>query len=224
MQLGEQGRYAEALDAITHAIEIDPSKSRVQYNYAKLLLDRGERAGFGPDDLADAYAHFREAARLTPGWALPEVGMGLVLLREHRTLEAARQLEHSLALEPENIDALLAIGLLESQRGAPGEAQKFFARAVELDAQRPEAHYGLGQVLAEQGNLRGAVEQLAEAVRLRPVNAAAWSNRGALHARLGEVDAAVECFEQAARLEPDSPQAQENLAKVRQWQQQMTRP
>lgn len=224
MQLGEQGRYAEALDAMTHAIEIDPGKSRVQYNYAKLLLDRGERAGFGPDDLADAYAHFREAARLTPGWALPEVGMGLVLLRENRTDEAAQQLEHSLALEPENVDALLASGLLCSQRGATGDAQKFFARAVELDPQRPESHYGLGQVLAEQGNLRGAVEQLADAVRLRPDYPAAWSNRGAVHARLGDADAAVECFEQAARLEPNSPQAQENLAKVREWKRQLTRP
>ena len=220
MALGEQGRFDEAVDDLRHALDLASEKARVQFNYAKLLIDRGERNGFRPGATAEALAHFRTAAELQPGWAMPEVGIGVALLRENRPDEAQEHLERGLALDPRNADALCALGLLFSERRDLPRAQQHFDRAVALAPELPEVHYGLGRMLAEQGELRPAAAEFAEAVRLRPDYAAAWNNRAVVHARLGEIDQAIACFREVIRLEPDSPAARENLDKALQWQRQ----
>jgi tetratricopeptide (TPR) repeat protein len=220
LSIGSEGRYDEALAALRRALELDPAKSRVQYNYAKLLLDRGERDGYTPDDIADALAHFQEAARLLPGWAAPEVGIGVALWRNRRPEEALTHLERALAIEPRNIDALRALGTFYSERGELDRAREFLDQAVAQAPEQPEVHLALGRVMAEQGELLPAAAELAEAVRLRPDDAAAWNNSAVVYARLGQIDRAVECFRQVVRIEPDSPAAAENLAKALEWQRQ----
>ena len=117
LALGEQGRFDEAINDLKRAIEIEPGNARVQYNYAKLVIDRGERNGFRPGDVAEALPHFREAVRLQPGWSPPEIGIGVALLRDNRTDEAQIHLERGLALEPDNVEVLCALAVVLSERG-----------------------------------------------------------------------------------------------------------
>lgn len=220
LALGEQGRFDEAIDDLKRAIEIAPGNARVQYNYAKLVIDRGEKNGFRPGDVAEALAHFREAVRLQPGWSPPEIGIGVALLRDNRADEAQGYLERGLALEPDNVDVLCALAVVMSERGNLVQAQQHFEHAVAVAPERPDIHYSFGQLLAKQDKLRPAAEEFAEAVRLRPDYVAAWNSRAIMYARLGEIDRTVDCFREVVRLQPDSAEARGNLDKALEWQRQ----
>ena len=116
---------------------------------AKVILDHGERNGFRPGDLDEVIKHFQEAARLSPGWANPHVGIGAALFRDGRFAEASQQLSRALDIDPHNVDALHVLGVLNGEQGQLTQAQDCLQRALKIDASRAEIHFALGQVFFE---------------------------------------------------------------------------
>ncbi len=220
LALGAQGRHDEALEMLARALELDAGKSRVHYNYAKLLLDRGETRGFSPGDLEQAIQHFGEAGRLEEHWAAPHVGLGAARLRQQQFAAARDSLQDALAREPENVDALYTLGLLCIEEKEFSQAEQFLTHAVRLDPGRVAARLALGRVLAERGEMAKAAEEFAAAVALRQDDVAAWTELAVTRMKLGQVDSAVECFREIARLQPNSLDAQNNLRAVLEYQRQ----
>ena len=95
IRLGELGRFDEALEMLGEALRIDATKPRVDFNYGKILLDRGERRGLRPGELDEALARFRQASRLSPHWAEPYAGIAAVLAaRENSMMPAKTWITH----------------------------------------------------------------------------------------------------------------------------------
>ena len=192
-----------------------PNRPRVAYNYpGKILLDRGERIGFQPGDLDTIVSYFEQAAKISPEWASPHVGLGVAMFRAQRNDEALVSLNRALELQPDDMYALCTLGSLRTQQQQFAAAQQAYHRALAVRPDFAEAHCGLGVALSVSGQLRQAADEFTEAVRLRPAYAEAWNNLGITRAELREFDQAVACFREALHLIPDSQQVKANLAKV----------
>lgn len=79
---------------------------------------------------ADALVHYRAAAEVAGGRALPHVAIGAMLLRLARQREALDAYDRALALEPDNLDALsgrAAALLATGRRGDAEEVRKQIA-------------------------------------------------------------------------------------------------
>ena len=140
----------------------------MHYNYAKLLLDRGERDGYTPADIADALVHFHEAATLLPGWASPEVGIGVALCAQQAHGRGA-----AISSGPCRWTLITSTRCVLWERCGPSEGKprdraSSLKRLSPNALEQPEVHYALGRVLAEQGELQAAAAELAEAVRIAP--------------------------------------------------------
>ena len=81
LDLAAQQRFDEAFDQLNEAHRLAPDNAWVAFNYAKVVLDRGECDGLQPGDIDDAIRYFQDAAHLSPGWADPYVGLGVAYFR-----------------------------------------------------------------------------------------------------------------------------------------------
>lgn len=91
------GRGDEALDAFSHAVDVDPNNGLSQRNLALQYLQK--------DDFNNAVVHAREGVRLTPGDADAHTLLGLALIGQQKIDEALAEFRTSLQLRPTNNDA-----------------------------------------------------------------------------------------------------------------------
>jgi len=83
-------------------------------------------------DLRGAKRALREAARLDPARAAPQLNLGLVLHRSRELDAAERALRKAILLDPENSRAFAALGHLRFESGRRAEAADAYRRAVAL--------------------------------------------------------------------------------------------
>jgi tetratricopeptide (TPR) repeat protein len=102
--------------------------------------------------------HFQTALRKNPRLYVPNLFLGLNLLRQHKPKAAVPYLERAERLNPR--DAQAALGLARAYEGAGDlvKANGLFQRATEVDARDPDAWYGLGVTCLNIQ--KSAVEQL----------------------------------------------------------------
>ena len=89
---------------------------------------------------------FRQAIESSPEYVQARVNLALILAGRKEYPEARRQLSAAIALEPKNIKALTALGMIQEQTGDE-LAIESFRKVVELDPNVPESHLNLGIAL-----------------------------------------------------------------------------
>ena len=93
----EAGSPAEARDAYTRALELDPGHGGAHVNLGRLLHETG--------DVEGAERHYRGALEADPEDAVAAFNLGVALEDLGRLPDALAAYERSLELEPENPDA-----------------------------------------------------------------------------------------------------------------------
>ncbi|MBN2195878.1 MAG: tetratricopeptide repeat protein [Polyangiaceae bacterium] len=142
---------------------------------------------------------------------------------------AAELYRRALALNPDNIDALIFLGGLLSEGGRPVEARQHLAHALQLDPNSSTAHYNLGNALAAEKRYDEALESWQRAIDLDPKASGPRNNLGAVLLGLGRVAEAEASLRGAVEANPDDAQSHHNLANAlsrlgrreeasRQWQ------
>ena len=109
-----EGRFADAARSYDEALRLDPNYEPVRLNAAKAhynLANSTWREGH-PDD---AVREYRESIRWAPGDAGYQRALGMALLAQGRSAEAADAIRRSLAIDPQNAltHAVLARALLQ---------------------------------------------------------------------------------------------------------------
>jgi len=131
------------------AAQLRPKWVSAQVLLSKILLARGDVPG-ARRILERALAKSAADVDLRSAYAR--------LLVDVEELETAfRQFEQVLAREPENADALYALGLLGLQLGRDDESRRYFERLYRLGKKADEVAFYLGQVAEHQGDY-GAAE------------------------------------------------------------------
>ena len=123
--------------------------------------------------------------------------------------------EQALAIDPNNVRALMALGVkfyLPAALGVSGDpkgdlerADELESKALALDPDWTWPHDVKGDILRAQGRAEEAVAEHERALALDPSNVDADADLGFDYERLGEFDKSLEYFDKAIRASPYDP-------------------
>src|SRR5260370_788574 len=95
----------------------------------------------------------------------------------------------------------LGVAYMNQQR--PGDAQKYFEKALEADPKFPVARLNLGVSLLAQQKLEPAREALETAAQQLPKDAFAWYNLGLALKDLGEPEGGIPALQHSTEIAPN---------------------
>ena len=123
------------------------------------------------NDIAKALEVFSKAAERFSN--IPEIYFFLsVTARAAGDYDLAlKSLRRTLALKPENPDALALSGAILADRGESAEAERLLLRAINLDKNHFNSHHDLGRLLVRNRRYEESLPILQRASSLKPENA-----------------------------------------------------
>jgi protein O-GlcNAc transferase len=139
---------------------------------------------------------------------------GIQHLQAGRLREAEAVFREILAQEPNHVDALHVLGVIEGQAGRFDSAIELIRRSIELRPENAEALSNLGVALSDRGLLDEAIAAFRQAIRLKPALFDAHNNLGNCLREKKQFDEAIAELHEALRLNPRSAQAFNNLGNV----------
>jgi Flp pilus assembly protein TadD len=118
--------------------------------------------------------------------------------------------ERGLAVAPENVELLNALGFALFQQGKSKEAVVALEKAVAVDPQHWKSHNNLALAAIDIGEIELAEAHFRESLAIKP-QPAIYNDLGVVLERQGLHEEAVEAYRTAVKLDPKSPSAQFNL-------------
>ena len=183
-ELLEQGRYDEAMVALTLAAIREPESADAHNALGAALEQAGNRE--------EARLRYEQAVALAPDLAVARTNLGVLLGRLGEFDGAVEHLEAAVRLDPGQANAHVALGAALEAMGRAAEAVGAFQNAVARDPAIARAHLRLGVLLGEAGQLEDALSHLREASALAPESGEAHHYLSVALFRLGNAAAAVE--------------------------------
>ena len=191
-ELLDQGRYEEAILALSEAAETDPESADAENALGAAL----EQAG-NPEE---ARLRYERAVELEPDLAAARVNLGVLLGRLGDLDGALQHLEAAVRLEPGQTGAHVALGAALEASGRTADAVTAFRNALARDPGLTRAHLRLGVLLGEAGQLEDALSHLREASALEPESGEVHHYLSVALLRLGDTAAALEQERRAVAL------------------------
>jgi protein O-GlcNAc transferase len=128
-----------------------------------------------------------------------------------RFAEAETLYRQILEAEPDDIDALNAMGVLFMSTGRTGEGLETFNQAVKMRPDLPAPLHNLGLALASAGRLDEAIAAFNRVIELQFDYADAYAQLGSVLRRAGRMDESIAVLRRALAFQPQEPQAYCNL-------------
>jgi protein O-mannosyl-transferase len=204
----EQGQYAQAIEQGEAALQLDggASAGEAPAIYNKLGYDLA-MLGRVPE----AVAHYEQALRLKPDYALAHLNLARALVRLDRYPEAIRHYEEALQLKVGGAAAEAELGDALMHEGRAEEAIAHCRAALRLTPTWAPGFNNLAYALLLTGRVDEAITAYREAARLDPRYAAAWVGLGYALIRAGRPAEAVAPCTEAVRLQPGFADAHNTL-------------
>ena len=184
------GHMERAEAAFRRGLEDCPGSPEIRDELAAHLLAQG-------GDLQEALKLSEEAVALGRDEIRHLITLGEVKLAlgdDEGTAEAYRAV---LALDPENPDAHLELGILHERRGETAEAEEHFMESLKADPGNPRALYSYASLYYTADDLETAEEILERAVAADADYSPALSALASIRARRGEYGDALDFIERA---------------------------
>ena len=211
LELGKQGRHAEAIEQWQLALTLNPDDAGAESNLGVSLAKAGRPR--------DAIAHFDKALALNPQDASAHANAGGILAQLGRLEEALPHLQQAIALAPNSAHAHYNLGAaLYAGRGDARGALAEWRTALRLDPGYVPAVRRMAWILATSpdASIRAggeALELARKAVQLSPPdNPEALDTLAAAQAEVGQYAEAVRSARQA--LEAATRQRDQRLAEA----------
>ncbi len=198
------GKNAEALTALKDWRNRKPASFAVEY-----LLGL---AFHGQEQYADAVTHFSAAEmlaragdtnRLDTGFYFQ---LGVAHERLGKREAAAQYFEQSIALAPDNADALNYLGYMWAEQGENlSRARELIERALKLEPENDAFLDSMGWVLFKLGDARAALPYLEKsAAKLAQPDATVYDHLGDVYAALNQVDKARAAWAKSLAVESNA--------------------
>ncbi|MCH2201572.1 MAG: tetratricopeptide repeat protein [Fuerstiella sp.] len=188
-QAAELRKSPQAIEALSQAIGIDPSDSRLFRMRADIYAFAGE--------LASARADFSSAILSDPTNAELRNVRGYFLMAHGVYEDALKDFAAAIRLDPKLTAAWNNRGLIFLQQENFEEAIEQFQKAVECDPGFVDGWNNIGFAQMKHGDLEQALPNLERAIQLNPSYVAAWNNRGLINLKLKNYEAACRAFSTA---------------------------
>lgn len=197
--LSAKGRHPLAIEALEHAIRLQPRHARMRVALGAVRLLAGDAKG--------AAADFKAAAKIDPRDADAWTRLGGVLALLDDEAGAAEALAKAMDGASDDPETWTHLAQAWADLGHDDEVGRTFELALAAFPAEARVHYALGTWLGQQDDAKGAAEHLAEAVRLDPADAASWTNLATALLMLARADDAADAARRATRLAPADPDA-----------------
>lgn len=158
-----QNRYADAVAEYKKAIEMNPNAPDLHFRLGRALLLESH----DPAVLEQAANEFRSELKLSPEDGACEFQLGQIAQVEGKTAEAKSHFERALALSPNFVQALIALGKLSSQQKDYAHAIALLSRATVLQPANETAHYALLTAYRDSGDMERAKAEKATLDKLQ---------------------------------------------------------
>ncbi|MEK6776215.1 MAG: tetratricopeptide repeat protein [bacterium] len=160
----EQGAITQSIEDLSHAVEIDPSNGAA-------LFELGKRC-FETKDLSKAIEFCKKS--ILADYRTQEVYLTLAtaLYRTGDMQEAEKAWRETLAINPENPEALYRLGVAALNKESYGEAIQNLKAAIDSDTEMTEAYLSLGDAYYQSGLKEKAGSLWTKAYELEPENMA----------------------------------------------------
>jgi len=113
--------------------------------------------------------------------------------------------------QPDSMDALFMLGIINAQTGNLNAAAEYFRKLIAIHPAHTGAYYNLGNVYRDQGQFSEAFKCYQKTIQLNPGHAEAFINIGIIFRMQGRFDEEAACYQKAIQLNPCSAEAFYNL-------------
>lgn len=241
LALSGDRRYAEAVEALSVAHDLDPGHHDALIALGDAYLKQGdveearaayfnvlkERPDYAPalDALGRSYEsqaddekaidHYRRAMASNKGFAPAYSHLGDLYLRQDRLQEAVVLLEEAISVWPDYAAGLNRLALAYGRLGLHNEAAASIQKAIELEPRNSAHQATLGHLQLEQGLLRAAEASFRKALESDPAMPEARSGLAEAARRQGDYAQALEHIDAALQDPRLDPSTEDRLKRLR---------
>jgi tetratricopeptide (TPR) repeat protein len=154
----EEGRWAEAAEALEKAVAAQPDDYSALFNlsFARAMLGKRQ----------EAIAGYEKVLALKPGLYQAQLNLAILLLEAKEPAKALALLKAAVEQEPEKFQPNYYLAEALYALGDDAGAEQRYRKAAELDPKSAVAAIGLGRALANQGKFDEALEAYRRAGEL----------------------------------------------------------
>jgi tetratricopeptide (TPR) repeat protein len=156
----EEGKWAEAAEALERAVAADPTDYGAQFNLAFANTMLGKKA--------EAIGGYQKVLELKPGLYQAQLNLGILLLEEKQESKALPLLRAAATQAPDKFPPNFYLAQALYAAADDAGAEQSYRKAVELDAKAAVAWIGLGRALANQSKFEEALEAYRKAGEADP--------------------------------------------------------
>lgn len=190
----ERGGQPESTAQYWRRLSKEPDSWLIHRNFAYFLQQLGRHR--------QEAAQWRAVLELLPHY-VPAMSQIADCLRKLEELDEAEQwLEKALTLEPENVQTLLSMGILQATKGDMAAAERYFKRALAIQPDFAFTHFNLGSFYLKQREYDLAKVHLERYLKMAPENANAMAKLGETFRGLGQIDRAIEWYRKSLAAAP----------------------
>ncbi len=237
IELEEQSKPKEAIEAYKKAIAIKPDYADAYYNMGNAFKDQGKlkeaikaykKAIAIKSDYADAYYNmgialqeqnklekaieaYNKTLSIKPDYADAYYNIGIALQEQSKPKEAIEAYNKTLSIKPDYADAYYSMGNAFKDQGKPKEAIEAYNKAIAIKSDYADAYYNLGIALQEQSKPKEAIEAYNKAIAIKPDYADAYYNIGIALQEQSKPKEAIEAYNKAIAIKPDHAGAYNNM-------------
>ena len=164
-----RGQYQEAVTFFAEMLRLQPGHPGALANLAETLHAFGQKLA-GAGQLDNAAHCFQQAAGLQPGAPKHLVHLGAVRQMQGREADAILQFERAVALDPQCVDALLALGDLHGAALRFEPAARWFRWALAVDPNLETANFNLAAILENEARLAESRLYRSRTARPQPLS------------------------------------------------------
>jgi tetratricopeptide (TPR) repeat protein len=207
-----QGKFSEALDDVSSAIDLEPSYMYYDNrgtiyatlkDYYKALSDFTMSLKLNPNNAItcmncgamsrelslyeDSLHYYNQAITLNPRLFGAYNGRGTTYFYLEEYEKALQDLHQAIQLNPDGANLYIGRGHAYSKLGRYQEAMDDYNKAIVIDPGHAAAYYGRGNVYFDLGRYDDALRELNKSLELDPHDKAAYEGRGKVYRKLAEL-------------------------------------
>ena len=201
---GQKKSSKQALEHIKYVLKSTPKNASIHRAAGNIYEQL--------NDTKKAFSHFKKASELddsVSSWFL----MGQHAMRHHAP-NARTYYMHALRADPEHIETLFQLSLLDEADKNLEEAQKKLTTICTLNPQYESAWLRYAQHAYHQNQLDEAHNALKKLIALNPQHAIAYHVTGCCYTASNEIKKAIEAFEKTLSIDPNHIETLHNLGAI----------
>ena len=198
------GKLAEASEHFERVLARDPDSAAAVAGMSIMYSRHHQSDGQDEVWLGKALAGAQQALKLNARLALAHAAYGIALERDARSEPALLALEQALALDPNNLFAMLGKVKALIRLRRYDEARSGAERGLTRYPQERSFADLMGQTYFEQGDFDAAERAFRRSLRLQPDAVFAYANLSATLHRQGRSDEALAVLQQGLQVRPNA--------------------